>query len=540
MKILNFFIKNFGSYEELNFDDLNLGLTLISGETGSGKSTFLDAASWLLFGETSKDTSVDEVKRWNALEATSGSITINNLGEVITIHRVRGKVQENDLYFTVNSNPPTRGKNISETQDLINQRLGFDSEFYFNTTYFHQFSRAETFFISKSSERRAIFEKIVDQSLAIEIAEGAASARKNTKKVIEERKRANERAIGKKEQLEASKDNTRLSRDNWINQRDKFLFELEKKVKNFEQEKTQKINRLQQLSDKFINDNNIKLDKCLQYLQNLEHHLTHIKGASCPTCGKSDKDTEKAVTEQKMEALRNDIIRISEIENPYIQQIDQVKQQVNNYESQLELEKVRINPFVQEYEKLDHQLNQIISVIEAQAKEINELETHLHKINFLYDLSFDFRGALLSKVIKQIEVNTNLYLESHFESQLKVTFDLSDADKLEVEIQKDGNICSFKQLSGGQRTMLKLCFWLATKKSIENKYGVHLNILCFDESFNGLDDSLKEQSFGLLQNLENTHDSIFVIDHQESFKNYFTTEFKAEIIGDVSSLLRIK
>lgn len=54
MKLLTLQISNFISIRKatINFDELNDGVFLISGPTGSGKSSMLDAIHWVLFGKT--------------------------------------------------------------------------------------------------------------------------------------------------------------------------------------------------------------------------------------------------------------------------------------------------------------------------------------------------------------------------------------------------------------------------------------------------------------------------------------------------------
>lgn len=54
MRLQTLQIKNFISIKQatVNFEELNDGVFLISGPTGSGKSSMLDAIHWVLFGKT--------------------------------------------------------------------------------------------------------------------------------------------------------------------------------------------------------------------------------------------------------------------------------------------------------------------------------------------------------------------------------------------------------------------------------------------------------------------------------------------------------
>jgi len=165
MRILNVKLGNFGSYPSLGFDFQNHGLTLIQGATGSGKSTLCDAVPWILFGRTAKGGAVNEVIGWNGSGETTGIAEIEVKGERISVYRQRGKV--NDFYFSKDSNPsPIRGKDLADTQKLLNSLLGIDAELYLSGAYFHEFSQTAQFFTTTAKNRRTICEQIVDLSLA--------------------------------------------------------------------------------------------------------------------------------------------------------------------------------------------------------------------------------------------------------------------------------------------------------------------------------------------------------------------------------------
>ena len=133
MRVIRAIAHNFGSYSVLDFDFTKKGLALISGPTGSGKSTLADIIPWALFGVTAKGGLADEVCSWNSDMPTSVALYLEDL----TIVRIRGgKTKSNDLYFYESSHENdvhgnfTRGKDLKDTQRLINQRLGITPETY--------------------------------------------------------------------------------------------------------------------------------------------------------------------------------------------------------------------------------------------------------------------------------------------------------------------------------------------------------------------------------------------------------------------------
>src|SRR5271166_6085820 len=154
MKILSCYVSDFASYEELHFNFQKQGLTLIQGPTGSGKSTLCDIIPWTLFGRTAKDGAVDEILKWNSTEPAYGNLTLEVRGEKIAVTRARGKnAKDNDLILWVDDKL-IRGKDLNDTQKLINTKLGMDLQLYLASAYFHEFSQTAGFFTATAKNRR--------------------------------------------------------------------------------------------------------------------------------------------------------------------------------------------------------------------------------------------------------------------------------------------------------------------------------------------------------------------------------------------------
>lgn len=178
MRIISCSLQNFGSYKNLEFDFENQGLTLVQGATGSGKSTLMDAIPWILFGHTAKDGAADEVRSWNCKETTCGGVTLEINGTLLKVSRSRNP---NDLILSENE-VAHRGKDLNDTQKLINDRLGINCDLYLSGAYFHEFSQTAQFFSTTAKNRREICEQIVDLSLAKKLQTNTTEKAKNLKK----------------------------------------------------------------------------------------------------------------------------------------------------------------------------------------------------------------------------------------------------------------------------------------------------------------------------------------------------------------------
>jgi DNA repair exonuclease SbcCD ATPase subunit len=77
-------------------------------------------------------------------------------------------------------------------------------------------------------------------------------------------------------------------------------------------------------------------------------------------------------------------------------------------------------------------------------------------------------------------------------------------------------------LSGGERARICLALNLALAKVIAKSSGTRLNWIALDEILNGLDEKGKSQTMKFLKELESEYETIFIVDHDESFKSMFT------------------
>lgn len=236
--------------------------------------------------------------------------------------------------------------------------------------------------------------------------------------------------------------------------------------------------------------------------------------------------------------------------NPYVDQLERVKLESNPYLDQLEKVKAETNPYTDQLEKVKaeknpleaHRSTQLTGIEKLEenllsaTNELAEMDKKVSALTWLYDKSFELRGRLLEQSVKQLETKTNEYLERFFDAELRVRFTLEDSDKLEVAITNDGYDCPYRQLSGGERCLLKLAFSLNYMRAAEDKAGVKFNVLMLDEALNGLDPGLKVKAFTLLQSLENDYESILLIDHHEEFKNMFSKKFHVEKAGAFSEI----
>lgn len=501
LQLISCHLQNFASYREVSFDFRNQGLTLIQGATGAGKSTLCDAVPWCLFGRTSKDGAVDEVVSWNANSTTCGSITVDINGSHILIVRTR---KPNDLYYCTSPDlTPRRGKDLNDTQKLINNLLGIDSSLYLSGAYFHEFSQTAQFFTTTAKNRRAICEQLVDLSLAKNLQLKLAEQKKEISTKIQKHEQSIQ-SYGEKIQY--------LARQN----------DFHEKSKNFEANKAEAIGSLVSLIQS--TEAKIKSDEYFaEWSREIIQATKAIGKSICSECG----GPKNSQAHSNISHMRHEF----ELES---RDSARLKVNLEGYQRALKKEQASENIYRDLIEKMALESTSIKEAYSKLKLELKEFNIELEDVELLSDIIVDFRGFIIKNTISNLEGHTNQLLEKHFDAEIRVLFDIEEADKLDVTIFKDGNQCVYTQLSKGQRQLLKLCFGVAVMSTISNRHGINFNAIFFDEALSGLDDTMKNKAFGLFKTLGLQYESIFVIDHSIEFKTLFDRQYTVQLINGSS------
>lgn len=532
MKILSFSISNFGSYRKLSFDVADNGLCLIYGPTGSGKSTFQDAPCWVLYGVTAKDGSVDEIKSWQGTGATKGIVELELENGAITVVRTRGTSHQNDLYFTEINDKIVRGKDITETQVLLEKRIGVKKDVYIAGCYFHEFSSSGSFFTDKAKDRRALFERIASLELMKTITDNAVIKIKELKKSYEFEEIKLSNAKSRASVLKNELNSTSINAKQWNSMQVAKIVEYTRKYKEFDRIKSAKIADLTALAEKHDAEQIEMRLAAVEKMQILKKQLAVSSIAKCVTCGRSDADSNTGVIEYQIKQLTN----IKAQSNPYTGMLDQATKQDNHYGEQIAQASAEQNPLSSEFNRLEAKVNEIISQIHRTEVILDRIDQEKDDLELVRDIAVGVRGQILEDSVKQIQMTTNEYLNTYFEAEIKVDFKLEKTDDLKVSIQKSGYDCVYSQLSKGQRGLLKLCFAVAIMKATSERAGVHFEQLFFDESLDGLDADMKIKAFSLFKGLNIDHKSIYLIDHASEFQNMFEKKYQVKLVGDLSEI----
>lgn len=516
MKVKTAKIKNFGSYEELEFTFNDLGLALVYGPTGSGKSTLQDIISWILYAETSKNGNADDIRSWNNLDAkTEGELSLETPNGEFTVVRSRGKNNQNDLYI-LHDSQTVRGKDLKETQTLLETILGVTAEEYRIAALFNEFSPTNGFFTAKGKERKQLFENLADLSLPMQLCEQIAITKRLNKKTEEKLINSVNLELGKSNNIFRTIKQLRESSSNWeVN-----------KLKEDEIRK-QKEEQLLRSLNRFDLEKDRNLLLISKSLESLKIRLEQVPSPEfCDSC-QAEKNPQNRNLRSKLE------LEIKLANN----QLNSLKSQLNPYKGQtINYSLDNSNPFTTQLESLQIQYTESVFTQEQIDIALQLTKTEQNNLDQLLELCDQLKVQLLRKAIDQIQSDTNRYIDKYFDGELKVSFQLKDGDSLDVNLEKNGHEAVYRQLSKGQRGILRLCFGIAVMTLCANKIGIHFNVLQLDEALEGLDNDLKIKAFGLFEELSLKHESILIVEHSSEFQQLFTNRFKVSIQSDKSTI----
>ena len=568
MKVLSIHVENFGSYPVFDHDFSEDGLSLVYGATGSGKSTFMDTVAWILYGVTAKDGAVDEIRSWQSPDSpTLGQAVVDTPSGHIEVTRIRGKAGQNDLYWKDctddDSGIEQRGKDLQDTQKLLDAVLGVSASTYLSSSYLHEFSATGNFWIASAKDRRKLFEKIAPLEFPSTLAVRASDARKDAKAHLTKVDVSLAGFEGQlKQTLELAQDAQTRS-GTWETDRKAKAEAIALKAVRFETDRQMDIARLTSTAKQWQEKKKAEFDTLADELLALEAKIKDpgdfdkqirqlMDQSRCEKCrslpltanaGIAKLQQEKQANSYSVKYFEQGTARLKALdkelkENPYTAQIEKVKAAQNTFKEDGARVLAEANPFTAQAEKLQRDAKALSTQIAHVKHDQTLLQGRIASLTRIYELSFELRGQMLQRAVQSIQDATNGILEKYFDAEIRVQFSLAEADTLEVEIKKSGYDCTFRQLSKGQRGLLRLSFGVAVMEAVSNQAGISTNLMFFDESLDGLDTRLKIKAFDLFQELATKHPSVYVIDHCEELQGMFDRRYRVVLNGDASEMTR--
>lgn len=546
--------KNFGSYETLDLRFESNGLTLIKGDTGSGKSTVFDLPLWTLYGTSPKNIAVDDVIGWEE-GTTESTATIEVTNSILNVTRIRSKERHKNDFFWEENGTEYRGKDLRDTQRLFNERTGVSFDQLLMLTYLGEFSSIGSFFYASNKEKRAVFEQITDLSFVCRFSDKLTEFNKITKTSISDLEGRLSKLIGSKEQLQNFLRDSNIQIDKWYIENQKKIISLSKKSDSFSSYKIQNLNKLESLVWGFkqsqakkqeplidkLDDISQKMLQCSNELAELKKVL-HKEPNTCPTCGAfnnkqreiDSKIREHSAYQDQFNSISSEIKKLQDAINPYIEQLNTAKRSKNTYEDALKQQLKEQNPFQDQAKELLIKLEICCTHSDNIEKELEGLKAKLKASVHLKELVSSLRSCMISNNVDFIQDRINYYLTKYFDSLFSVQFIIDSSENLDVILQKGVHSCSYGQLSKGQRQLLRLLFSVSVVDHINLHNNTHINFINLDEPCDGFDSTMKIKAYSFFQELLTKYEDVLIVDHTPEFQELFDNKISISLYNNKS------
>ncbi|PLS68702.1 MAG: chromosome segregation protein SMC [Cyanobacteria bacterium M5B4] len=441
-------LKNFLSHPHtvLNFEGLHTAC--ICGENGAGKSSLLEAITWVLWGKSRVETE-DDLIHTGAAEVQVDFVLLNR-GDCYRVIRTRSRGHASSLEVQV----LRAGKFLSlterglrATQQLLIEHLKLDYETFIHSAYLRQ-GKADAFMLKRPQERKQVLAEILQLEQYDRLAEKAKEVARLTKGELSA---INQQIYGLQQQISQS---DRVDADlNRVRSQQlqckQFLEEQEQQQQRWQQQQqqrsvlTQRLEWLQNQEQQLNQDiDKLTLQARLQYqqCQQLEAIIKQ-RSVIIENYHKYEQITAQLVvmnqkysqfqllTDRKQKLLQ----QLSKIETEIKLQICQYQTQLENLVSQQkQLQKIidRQKEITEAQQQYQAAKSQLIAYDRMHAQ-VAPLQQRLHVLQRTIDQA---KGNLTAK--KENLYQTYEQLQQQLEQQAPLQQQLKDIDQQITLLQK--------------------------------------------------------------------------------------------------------
>lgn len=531
--------------------------TLIIGKNGSGKSVFMDAITYSLFGKAYRP--INKPQLINMVNQKDCLVEIEFKVGTIQWKVRRGQkpnifeIYRNDVMVDQQASSTDQQKWFEQTVLKMNYK-SFTQIVILGNSNFTPFMELTP------ASRREVIEELLDikifSSMNIVIKD-------KIKKIKDELK------------ILEIKNNTLEEK---VKLQSNFISEIEKEGKNNILERKNKIKTLEQLqetneseNDTLISDAGIMNSKLSEFsnIQGKLKKLGTLKGklhqkissvncehkffsdnVICPTCTQSIQDEfrkdkikqlednihnlnsgydelcstieEEEIREIEFNKLSKEIVNINHKISQNNLKSSQCKKQIAELSKEILSIKEKIENKNQEHQKLD----QFLSELKDVSSEYDTKKELISYYDYTYSLLKDngVKSKIIKKYLPLINMQLNKYLQ-RMDFYINFTLNEEFSEIIKTPLYEDFSYGSFSE---GQKQRINLALLFTWREIAKIKNSTNVNLLILDEVFdssldgNGTDDFLKIIRYIVKDS------NIFVISHKEGIQDKFDNTFEVE------------
>jgi DNA repair exonuclease SbcCD ATPase subunit len=515
--------------------------TLIVGENGAGKSTFLDAITFSLFGKPFRN--INKPQLVNSINEKDCVVEIEFVVGKKNYKIIRG-IKPNIFEIHCDGELLNQDAKAKDYQDMLEKLIlkmnykSFTQIVILGSTNFTPFMQLS------AGERRAVIEDLLDiqifsamnqivKSKVHDLKDEGAKLKiqiDTTREKIELHKRhldelkKNNKEIIDAKKLEITQNQEQIST---------ILFDvavLEDKIETLltsitdDEASTKKLSKFTQLEAKI--ENNIgKLEKDIEFYRD---------NSTCPTCDQSinNKDEKVTACNHKIGELNEGLSKLkkeSDVVTERIKEIKGIQKEIQKLQQELTGKNTSSFQTSKYIRKLENEISALQSKpamsddFKAQSKQLlndlqkyNDARKSVAEQSQHYDIVSQLLkdGGIKSKIIKQYVPVINKLVNKYLAAMdFFVNFTIDEEFKESIKSRHRDDF-SYENFSEGEKKRIDLALLFTWRAVAKLKNSVNTNLLIFDEVFDGSLDINGTEEFMKLINMLNENTNIFVITHK--------------------------
>jgi len=558
------FLSTGNHFTEINFQKSLT--TLIIGSNGAGKSTVLDALTFVLFGKAFRN--INKPQLINSTNEKDCLVEIEfSIGSVE--YKVRRGIKPNIFEIYRNGNLLDQSSSSVDQQKWFEQTIIKMNYKSFTQIVILGSSNFVPFMQLSSSHRREVIEDLLDIKIFSSM---------NT--IIKEKIKALKDEIKTFElKRESLKDKVDMQKN--------FIEQLENRGKDKINLNNNKISNLMEEIDLYLNDNKttesevsnyITLQEevagCSEKLRKLgnlkgkisqkvltitKEHKFFTENTVCPTCTQSIdesfrlnrindaqnkakelqsgyKELEEAIKEEEERerqfiSLSKEISKLTNDISQNNTKISGCQRQIRDLESEIQTLTTQLENRNTEHEKLE-------SFKENLKTTYDELASKKDLINY-YDFSYSLLkdGGVKTKIIKKylplINQQVNRYLQM-MDFYINFTLDEEFNETVQSPIHEDFSYASFSE---GEKQRIDLALLFTWREVAKFKNSTNTNLLILDEIFDSSLDGYGTEEFLKIIRYVIKDANIFVISHKTGLEDKFESVIRFEKVKGFSRMV---
>lgn len=524
-------------FTELKLDEAQT--TIIMGKNGAGKSTVIDALSFVLFGKPFRK--INKPQLLNSITQKNLRVEVEfNIGPV-DYKIIRG-MKPNVFEVYQDGSLLNQSAEMKDYQSILEKNIlkvnhkSFCQIVILGSATFQPFMQLTT------GQRREIIEDLLDLQIfttmnsvvkdkLLTINEDISDINTN-KKILD-----NKITI-----LKEYREQDINSSDKFIQEKKSLIEETLKKIESVKESIISVENEINSLSEKAsdLDSLNKRLNKLNSLKHKIEANLAIIKKditffeehQNCPTCQQSIEDSfkDQKISDKVSErqSIEEGLIKLSEEFNKTNEKIDQIlkiNSEITEHKLTKNSLKTKLSSFLDYKESLEKEIEKAnsekkdYSEIPKLEKELKSLEKKYNDIteekNTLQVVALLLKdGGIKSKIIKQyIPIMNNLINKYLASMEFMCNFEL-DENFNETIKSRHRDVFSYSSFSEGEKMRINLAILFAWRAIAKMRNSINTNLLIMDEVFDSSLDSNGTEEFIKIINDLTIDTNTFIISHK--------------------------